>query len=255
MLANEPDKCILYLYHSHKIAHWQAVFLMAPLEPLTLFELLCVFGSKQSALLVLGAWWKKQAGGACEHGIPPHRQALKWHRAARLPYRTTSHPWWLTARATRPLQVPSPQLGAAIKVPASSHTADDRLLPTSPPCQPFSFRAVDGERPRREFVPQIPSTGVLHPSDTREGQSYKHIECDFWVHTATIPIPAWCVPWGAGEPVGPEGRGTQRARPLLIICKLTRQDFSLPLRSANYFENNCGECNAASGSEPEVTLL
>lgn len=22
MLANEPDKCILYLYHLHKIAHW-----------------------------------------------------------------------------------------------------------------------------------------------------------------------------------------------------------------------------------------
>lgn len=108
MLANEPDKCILYLYHSHKIAHWQAVFLMAPLEPLTLFEPLWIFGSEQSALLVLGAWWKKQAGGACEHGIPPHSQALKWHRAARLPYGTASHPWWLTARATRPLQVPSP---------------------------------------------------------------------------------------------------------------------------------------------------
>lgn len=38
MLANEPDKCILYLYHSHKIAHWQAAFLMAPLSPLTLLQ-------------------------------------------------------------------------------------------------------------------------------------------------------------------------------------------------------------------------
>lgn len=38
MLANEPDKCILYLYHLHKIAHWQAGFLMAPLSSLTLLR-------------------------------------------------------------------------------------------------------------------------------------------------------------------------------------------------------------------------
>lgn len=54
MLANEPDEYILYLYHLHKIAHWQAGFLMAPLLPLTLL--------KPSARLVTGSSDQTQPG-------------------------------------------------------------------------------------------------------------------------------------------------------------------------------------------------
>lgn len=49
MLANEPDKCILYLYHLHKIAHWQAGFLTAPLTSLTLL--------RPGMRLVTGSFW------------------------------------------------------------------------------------------------------------------------------------------------------------------------------------------------------
>jgi len=123
------------------------------------------------------------------------------------------------------------------------------LLPIPPLTNPFSYRGFGGNLSHR-FPAAVRYT---HPVQGRNSPTAKSsVILSAHRHDSHFtPVH----PQGAGEPAGPKGRGTQRPRVLLIICKLTRQDFSLPLRSTNYFENNCGECNAASGSEPEVTLL
>lgn len=123
------------------------------------------------------------------------------------------------------------------------------LLPIPPLTNHFSCRGF-GENLSHKFPASVSST---HPIQRKNSPTTKSsVILNAHGHDSDfIPVH----PQGAEEPAGPKGRGTQRARVLLIICKLTRQDFSLPLRSTAYFENNCGKCNVSSGSEPEVTLL